>query len=166
MTKISLELDAGLNKRLKQFALDNYSNAHGKQQIIIRDALIDYLDAHERASKPRQVIEPERNQVVYGMPHDGESNKKQPATPVAEDVEFVCVPTEPAAAPKTKTKAKKPHRGKAKEGKLTDADDARIRELLASGIDNSKEIARQIGHDGQYQTVLRHINKIGMEGME
>lgn len=47
MTKISLELDAGLNKRLKQYVLDHFEVAHGKQQEVIRTALIAFLDANE-----------------------------------------------------------------------------------------------------------------------
>jgi hypothetical protein len=93
--KISLELDDALNKRLKQFALDNYQNAHGKQQIIIRDALISYLDSHESARKStKQTQEIKKNQTIsYGMPLDGERPTKEPESA--------------ASKPKVKPKAKK-----------------------------------------------------------
>jgi len=58
MTKISLELDAALNKRLKQYALDHYDIPHGKQQMIIRNALIAFLDANESIEiQPESVTE-------------------------------------------------------------------------------------------------------------
>lgn len=50
MTKISLEIDEDLNRRLKQYTLDKYGSTHGKQQSIIKTALIAYLSEPE--SKP------------------------------------------------------------------------------------------------------------------
>lgn len=57
MTKISLELDEQLNRKLKQFALDKYGRTHGMQQIIIRDALIAYLNAQEsKIAEPEECV--------------------------------------------------------------------------------------------------------------
>lgn len=57
MTKISIDLDKTLNRRLKQFALDKYGSTHGRQQMIIRDALIAYLDAQEsKLAEPEECV--------------------------------------------------------------------------------------------------------------
>lgn len=55
MTKISLDIDDALNRRLKQFALNKYGRTHGMQQSIIKDALIAYLDEQEsKSTKPTE----------------------------------------------------------------------------------------------------------------
>jgi len=55
MTKISLEIDEDLNRQLKQYALDKYGRTHGKQQMIIRDALVAYLKDMSKPAKPVEV---------------------------------------------------------------------------------------------------------------
>jgi hypothetical protein len=162
MKRISLELNATLNKKLKQYACDHYESPYGKQEDILRDALVEFLNTHGTAQQ--QVEEIKKNQATVLQ------SKFQPAAPPASAPTHSTEPApsalgasaEPAtsavgasAEPKAKRVKKPP-----KSGAITDEDDAKIRVLLASGIDNMKEIARQIGHEDQYQTVLRHIDKI------
>ena len=163
MKRISLELNATLNKKLKQYALDHYESSYGKQQDILRDALVEFLNAHGTAQP--QVEEIKTNQAAV------QQSKYQPAAPPASALshstesphsELATSAVGASAEPKAK-RIKKPPKSGSTGGKLTDEDDAKIRELLASGIDNMKEIARQIGHEGQYQTVLRHIDRIKKE---
>ncbi len=163
MKRISLELNATLNKKLKQYALDHYESPYGKQQEILRDALVEFLNAHGTAQPQVEEIKKKQAAALQSKyqpaaspasapPHSTESPHSEPATSAVGST----------AEPKAK-RVKKPPKSGAKGGKLTDEDDAKIRELLASGIDNMKEIARQIGHEGQYQTVLRHVDKIKKE---
>ena len=110
MTKISLELDAGLNKRLKQYALDHYDIPHGKQQMIIRGALIAFLDANEGKKQPEVIeIQPEST---------------------SEEIVEECKP-EPAAATKPTRKPGKAKKGT--KGRITAADLAYIKAQRLAG---------------------------------
>ena len=137
MTKISLELDAALDKRLKQYALDHYTVAHGKQQQIIRDALIAFLDANE-SKGPQKVIE------------------IQPES-VSEEVLEVCKP-EPALKPRRATKAGLKTKGL---GKDQDAI-AMIKQLWGNGERNMTEIGKKIGYASH--TTIRQINAMKQAG--
>lgn len=134
MTKISLELDAALDKRLKQYALDHYTVAHGKQQQIIRDALIAFLDANESKRQPKVIeIQPESEEVIE-----------------------VCEP-EPAPKPRTK-KVKTGGAAKPKTKGLSEDQKALalIKELWENGERNRTEIGRKIGY--AKHTAIRQIN--------
>jgi len=50
MTRVCIELDEGMNRQLKQYALDRYGSTHGKQQAIIKAALIDYLKQERKSA--------------------------------------------------------------------------------------------------------------------
>ncbi len=153
--RISLELSKEMKKRLDMHILNKYGSIHGRQQGIIINALNVYLDkyknapvsAHPAVETPKpEEIKSAKETLSYGMPTNGQRPTKEPATP--------------------KTKVKKQLNGRANVVKLTDEDDRKIRELLASGITNRREIARQIEREKQYETVVRRINKIKKEGME
>lgn len=116
MTKISLELDAALNKRLKQYALDHYDVPHGKQQMIIRDALIAFLDTNE-IKRQQKVIE---------------------IQPGSEEAVEVC---EPEPAPKPKAKKIKT-KGLGNDQTAI----SMIKQLWESGERNRSEIGRKIGY--------------------
>jgi hypothetical protein len=163
MKRISLELNATLNKKLKQYARDHYESPYGKQQDILHDALVEFLNAHGTAQPQAEEIKKNQTAALQSKYrtaapsasaplHSAESPHSEPATSAVGA----------SAEPKAK-RVKKPPKSGTKGGKFTDEDDAKIRELLASGIDNMKEIARQIGHEGQYQTVLRHVDRIKKE---
>ena len=133
MTKISLELDAALDKRLKQYALDHYIVAHGKQQQIIRDALVAFLDANESKRQPKVIeIQPESEEVIE-----------------------VC---EQEPAPKPRTKKVKTGAAKPKTKGLRNDQKALalIKELWESGERNRTKIGRKIGY--AKHTAIRQIN--------
>ena len=157
MKRISIELNATLNKKLKKYIHAHYESPFGKQEIVLHDALVEFLNAHG-TSQP-QVEEIKKNQATVLQ------SKYQPAAPPASAPTHSTEPATSALGASAEPKAKRVKKSP-KSGAITDEDDAKIRELLASGIDNMREIARQIGHEGQYQTVLRHIDKIKKEGME
>jgi len=118
MTKISLELDAALNKRLKQYAIDHYEMSHGKQQAIIRDALIAFLDANELRRIPKTPTQT----ITLTEPEEVE----------AEIVE-VCKPEPPV----TKPKVSKPKKAKGQTRtkiSLTDADREYIKTQRLAGM--------------------------------
>jgi len=71
MTKISLEIDEDLNRQLKQYALDKYGRTHGKQQMIIRDALVAYL---KEMSRPAVEVE----STVKEMPQEPTKAEAKP----------------------------------------------------------------------------------------
>jgi mRNA-degrading endonuclease RelE of RelBE toxin-antitoxin system len=75
MTKISLEIDEDLNRQLKQYALDKYGRTHGKQQMIIRDALVAYL---KDMSKPAKTVVKEVESTVEEVPQEPIKAKAKP----------------------------------------------------------------------------------------
>ena len=122
MTRISLELDVELNKRLKQYALDRYGTTHAKQQLIIHTALISYLDAHEK--KPQKIEVEPHNVAAYGMPSDGQSLAKE----------------------KPKTVKQKPLSQKRRQ-LINDLDAiAKLKTMWNAGDRNQAKLARDLGY--------------------
>jgi hypothetical protein len=140
MTKISLDLDDALNRRLKQFALNKYGRTHGVQQAILKDALIAYLDAQE--SKPD---EPE------------EAAKCEATTTEAEAVE--CTVEKGPVPEEVVIKSTPPKR------KLSQ-DSAAIKKIEEmwnmTPRPPVKEIAAEAGYP--YNTVAQHIKRRIMRG--
>lgn len=142
MTKISLELDAALDKRLKQYALDHYTVAHGKQQQIIRDALIAFLDANE-GKRQQKVIE------------------IQPES-VSEEFVEVCEP-EPAPKPKArKTGGQKKPKAGSKE-RLTDADLEYIKTQRLAGM-GWTDIGKGMNPERRASTVKAAVERMVRNG--
>jgi hypothetical protein len=46
MKRISIELNATLNKKLEKYIHAHYESAFGKQEIVLHDALVEFLNAH------------------------------------------------------------------------------------------------------------------------
>ena len=64
MARISLDLDETLNKALKQYCLNHFPDPYGKQQEVLREALVEFL---------------ERREIATARPtHEKESQKKKP----------------------------------------------------------------------------------------
>lgn len=150
MTKISLELDAALDKRLKQYALDHYTVAHGKQQQIIRDALIAFLDANE-GKRQQKIIE------------------IQPES-VSEEVVEVCEPE-----PTPKRPMRKPRKAKAKPNTRASKKSPEVLALIKDAWgrtprptlrDISKEIKTSLEVDLSYTTVQRYAMEMGLQTEE
>ena len=84
MARISLELDAQLNKQLKQYMTDRFGFTHGKQQEVIREALRAFLDADKGVVEIREpevveVCEPESSsKTESGKKPKTRTTKKEP----------------------------------------------------------------------------------------
>lgn len=86
MTKISLELDTALNKRLKRYVVDHFEDGHGKQQGVIRMALRTFLDANAAIEDPANEPEGEiANEPVEAMSRSKPKRKTTRKSPITED---------------------------------------------------------------------------------
>ena len=135
MTKISLEIDEDLNRQLKQYALDTCGRTHGKQQIIIRDALVAYL---EQVSKPANaVIKKEVESTIEELPQE---------------------PTKAKAKPKGGKRGRPQKKGKRGGFGNDEAGTAKVRELWAGGERNITAIAK-LFPQYTYRTIQYWITK-------
>jgi hypothetical protein len=57
MKRISIELNATLNKKLKKYIHAHYESAFGKQEIVLHDALVEFLNAHGTSQPQVEEIE-------------------------------------------------------------------------------------------------------------
>lgn len=86
MTKISLELDTALNKRLKRYVVDHFEDGHGKQQGVIRMALRTFLDANAAIEDPANEPEGEiANEPVKAMSRSKPKRKTTRKSPITEE---------------------------------------------------------------------------------
>jgi hypothetical protein len=46
MKRLSIELNATLNKKLEKYIHDHYESPFGKKEIVLHDALVEFLNAH------------------------------------------------------------------------------------------------------------------------
>jgi hypothetical protein len=46
MKRLSIELNATLNKKLEKYIHDHYESPFGKKEIVLHDALVKFLNAH------------------------------------------------------------------------------------------------------------------------
>ena len=46
MKRISIELNATLNKKLKKYIHAHYESTFGKQEIVLHDALVEFFETH------------------------------------------------------------------------------------------------------------------------
>ena len=84
MARISLELDAQLNKQLKQYMTDRFGFTHGKQQEVIREALRAFLKAGKGAAAI--VVEKDlANEPVKATSRSKPIRKTTRKSPIAED---------------------------------------------------------------------------------
>lgn len=79
MARISLELDAQLNKQLKQYMTDRFGFTHGKQQEVIREALRAFLNAGKGAADVA-VEKDLANEPVEAMSRSKPKQKTAPRT--------------------------------------------------------------------------------------
>ena len=84
MAKISLELDAQLNKQLKQYMTDRFGFTHGKQQEVIREALRAFLNADKGAADVA-VEKDLANEPVEAMSRSKPKRKTTRKSPIAEE---------------------------------------------------------------------------------
>jgi len=108
MTRISLELNATLNKKLKQYARDHYESPYGKQEDILRDALVEFLNAHGTVQPQAEGV---KKNLLSGLPYPMGSSP-EPSSSLSV-----------AAEPKAK-RVKKPPKSGAKGDKLTAEDES------------------------------------------
>ena len=84
MKRISIELNATLNKKLKKYIHAHYESAFGKQEIVLHDALVEFLNAHG-TSQPQveeidEVLTPAElgtQQTEPATSHSAESAQQQ-----------------------------------------------------------------------------------------
>ena len=106
MKRISIELNATLNKKLKKYIHAHYESPFGKQEIVLHDALVEFLNAHG-TSQPQveeidEVLAPAELRTQHTEPVTSHSAESTPATGDAAGA---------SAQPKT-TRAKKPTKAK------------------------------------------------------
>ena len=84
MKRISIELNATLNKKLKKYIHAHYESAFGKQEIVLHDALVEFLNAHG-TSQPQveeidEVLTPAELGTQQTEPATSHSAESTPAT--------------------------------------------------------------------------------------
>ena len=67
MTRYSYDVEPALDRRFKQYMLDTYGKVYGCQKDVLRRALVDFLDKHEKKS--------------VAPPQESESSKKEKLPP-------------------------------------------------------------------------------------
>jgi DNA-binding NarL/FixJ family response regulator len=84
MTRISLDLDETLNKALKQYCLNHFREPYGKQQEVLREALVEFLDRRKKTeASPIHEKKPEKKII----PVSREGEKRRPR--IADDPALV-----------------------------------------------------------------------------
>lgn len=91
MTKIGMDIDSTLERRLNTYLIKQYNRTHGYHHVVLRKALIEFLDnhwldepePHEAKSVPIEIPEVHGDQDIALAPAVRESAviaQKEPAT--------------------------------------------------------------------------------------
>jgi hypothetical protein len=104
MKRISIELNATLNKKLKKYIHAHYESAFGKQEIVLHDALVEFLNAHGTLQPQVEEIDEVLTPAELGTQHtEPTTSHSAESTPVTGDAAGA------SAQPKAKRVRKPPN---------------------------------------------------------
>ena len=156
MTKIGLDIDSTLERRLNTYLIKQYNRTHGYHHVVLRKALIEYLDKH-------WLDEPEPHEtksVPIEVPEVHEDHGIA-RTPAVREPAVIAVNQPPIAVPKPATQESAiilKTKGLLKDEEAKQ----KVKELWNGGLRNMSEIGRLIGYNGsQTSALLRKMFKNG-----
>jgi len=140
VTKIGMDIDSTLERRLNTYLIKQYNRTHGYHHVVMRKALIEFLDnhwldepePHEEKSAPIEVPEVHEDKGIARTPA-----VREPA---------VIAQKEPATISTVTLKTKELLKNEVLKRK--------VKELLSEGV-SMTEIGERLGYKGNQISKLR-----------